>query len=92
MPTHTTSRNEVATHRVSILSKNSKTRCKILVKSRTGISKAYDFLEKVKFIPNALLLVKNNDPMHIFDRDFSRIDMSFLKIFQKKDQKIFPGK
>ena len=90
VPTHTTSRNEVATHRVSILSKNSKTKCKILVKSRTGISKAYDFLEQVKLIPNAFLLVKNNDPMHIFDRDFSRIDMSFSKDFPEKGSKKFP--
>ena len=39
--------------------------------SRTGISKAYDFPEQVKFILKGLLAVKNSNLMHIFDLIFS---------------------
>ena len=57
--------------------------------SRTGMSKAYEFPEQVKFILMALLLVKNSHLMHILNLTFPEQIYLFQVFFQNKVTKIF---
>ena len=54
---------------------------------RTGISKAYDIPEQVRFIVKTLVLVKNCDPVHIFDLIFQE-QVCLFQIFFQNNVKI----